>query len=183
VLVGNLGFVDYYLFVRSPTPPPAPIVNCPAACPQPSISSPESPPPPSPTFSSPSPNSTQKSTTISYVPIPGDGSVLSSTWTDVSGTDFSFDPKDFAGFVEARLNANLRLFNGNGTAYLRLFDVTAGIEVWGSEIKATGQNFTFLTSSKLQLRPGNRQYRIQLKSETADTAVFNSGQLRLLLNN
>lgn len=184
LLVANLVVIDYWLFVRPQDVTP-PVVNCPSVCPQPTLSSQDTPTPTSTSTTAYSPTSSPvtKSTTYSYVPIPGDGSILSSTWTDVPGTDFEFDPKNFSGFVEARLNANLRLYNGNGTAYLRLFDVTAGIEVWGSEVKATGQNFTYLTSAKLQLRPGNRKYRIQLKSETADTAVFNSGQLRLLIRN
>lgn len=122
----------------------------------------------------------QSTKSVSYFPIPGNGSVLSTSWTNVAGTDFYFDTTDYPNLTESYFSASIRLFNGNGTAYVRLFDVTAGIEVWGSEISTNSQNFTFITSDKLTLRSGRRLYRVQVRSLTADTTVFNSGQLRLI---
>jgi hypothetical protein len=77
----------------------------------------------------------------------------------------------------------MRLFNGNGTAFVRLFDISAGIEVWGSEVKTNSQSFTALTSEKLILRDGNHLYRIQAKSLTADTTVYNSARIRIITEN
>lgn len=122
-----------------------------------------------------------RSTTI--VPIPGSGSTGENGWKDLTGTEFNLNTTDYPNLKEAYLEVNMRLFNGNGSGFVRLFDVTAGIEVWGSEVKTNSQNFTVVTSDKLILRPGNHLYRIQAKSLTADTAVYNSGRIKIVTEN
>jgi len=148
-----------------PTPEPSVIIPSPTLIPQKNIISPK------------------KIRTTTIIPIPGSGSTLDNKWADIAGTEFNFNPLDYSNLKEAYLEVNLKLFNGNGTAFVRLFDVTSGIEVWGSELKTNNQNFTFVTSDKLTLRPGNHLYRIQAKSLTADTTVYNSGRLRLITEN
>lgn len=126
-------------------------------------------------------NSIQKTRSTQYIPIPGTGSTLENVWTDLQGTEFYISTDDYSGLVGAYFEANMRLLNGNGLAYLRLFDVTAGIEVWGSEISTNSQSFTSVSSGKLTLRNGNHLYRVQAKSLTADTTVFNSGRIKVIL--
>jgi hypothetical protein len=77
----------------------------------------------------------------------------------------------------------MKLLNGNGLAYLRLFDITAGIEVWGSEISTNSQDFTSVSSGKMTVRNGTHLYRVQAKSLTADTTIFNSGRIKVILEN
>jgi hypothetical protein len=140
-----------------------------------------------PTVAIPSPTltlitkKTTKNTLI--VPIPGSGSTENNSWTDLSGTEFNLNTNDYPNISGAYMEVNMRLFNGNGMAFVRLFDVTAGIEVWGGEVKTNNQNFTAVTSDKLILRPGNHLYRIQVKSLTADTTVYNSGRIRIVTEN
>ena len=131
----------------------------------------------------PLPPASKSSKTVSYVTVPGSGSTDKNVWTDIPGTEFYLDTKDYEGLSETRFEANFRLLNGNGFAFIRLFDTTVGIEVWGSEVKANTQNFTVITSDKLTLRSGNHLYRIQAKSLTADTTVYNSGRLKLITSN
>jgi hypothetical protein len=122
----------------------------------------------------------KKTRTTAIVPIPGSGSTEENKWTDMSGTEFIFNTNDYPDLIGAYLEINMKLFNGNGMAYIRLFDVTAGVEVWGSQVETNNQNFTVVTSEKLTLRPGNHLYRIQAKSLTADTTVYNSGRIRII---
>lgn len=126
-------------------------------------------------------SSIPKTRSTQYIPIPGTGSTLENVWTDLQGTEFYISTDDYSGLVGAYFEANMRLINGNGLAYLRLFDVTAGIEVWGSEISTNSQSFTSVSSGKLTLRNGNHLYRVQAKSLTADTTVFNSGRIKVIL--
>ena len=150
--------------------------------------------PPSPTtFPSPQVNTTPTVTVIvespsaisktskivSYITVPGSGNTDKNSWTDLPGTEFYLNTSDYPGLTDARLEANFRLLNGNGYAFLRLFDTTVGIEVWGSEVKTNSQSFTVVASDKLTLRPGNHLYRIQAKSLTADTTIYNSGRIKL----
>ncbi|MDP4010121.1 MAG: hypothetical protein Q8P53_04050 [Candidatus Shapirobacteria bacterium] len=125
----------------------------------------------------------KKTRSIQYIPIPGSGSTLENKWVDLVGTEFYFSTSDYPNLTEAYFEANMRLVNGNGFAYLRLFDITAGIEVWGSEISTNSQNFTSVSSGKLTIRKGNHLYRVQAKSLTADTTVFNSGKIKIILEN
>lgn len=122
-----------------------------------------------------------KNTTV--VPVPGSGSSGENKWTDLLGTEFYLNTSDYPGLKEAYLEANMRLFNGNGVAFVRLFDVTAGIEVWGSEVKTSSQNSTAVTSERLTLREGNRLYRVQAKSLTNDTVMYGSGRIRIVTEN
>ncbi len=176
----NLFVLDYFVFSK-PVTPSVPIPS-PTSIPTPTQIAVNPSPTITPTVTlSTKPTSIPKtSKSVSYFPIPGSGSILSTKWADVSGTDFYFDTNDYPSLAESYFSASIRLFNGNGTAFVRLFDVTAGIEVWGSEVKTNSQSFTFVTSDRLTLRSGNHLYRVQAKSLTADTTVFNSGQLRLI---
>lgn len=137
----------------------------------------------SPSEKASKPSALTKSRQTLFIPIPGSGSTDNNTWQDLPGTEFNFNTSDYPNLVSAYLEINMRLFNGNGAAFVRLFDISAGIEVWGSEVKTSSQSFTALTSEKLTLREGNHLYRIQARSLTADTAVYNSGRIRLITEN
>ena len=123
-----------------------------------------------------------KTKTTTYMPIPGSGSILSYDWVNLSGTEFYFNPADFSGLAEVRFEANMRLFNGNGLAFLRLFDITNGIEVWDSQIQTGNQASTVVVSDPVRLRSGNNLIVVQAKSLTADTTVFTSGRLKIIAN-
>jgi hypothetical protein len=125
----------------------------------------------------------QKTKTISYIPITGNGNTLENNWVNLFGTEFYFNPDDYFNIKEAYFEANMKLLNGNGKAFLRLFDTTAGIEVWGSDVQTNSQTYTTIVSGNLTFRSGNHLYRVQAKSLTADTTFFNSGRIKLILEN
>lgn len=120
---------------------------------------------------------------VSYVTIPGSGNTLNNEWTDLSGTDFYFDTKDYPGLVEVYFEANVKLFNGNGKAYFRLYDSNNGVGVQGSDIETQSQISSLNTSGKVTFWAGKNKIRVQAKSLTADTAVFESGRLRIVTEN
>lgn len=192
LLLLDLGFLNYKIYTSSQTPSPIPSSDCPNSCVAKINQAVASIP--TPTISDPLPTSTQtpnrppiiqtkKSRIVSYLPVPGSGETLSNSWVNLSGTEFNFNTADYSDLKEAYFEANLKLRNGNGLAYIRLFDITAGIEVWGSEVQTSSQDFTVVVSGKLTLRSGNHLYRVQAKSLTADTTVFNSGRIKLISEN
>jgi hypothetical protein len=173
LLVLNLLWLNFTVLKR-----PAPVANT-------IINQTILPTPTAELFISAAPTATAVKPTIhtkrtTYLPIPGSGSVLDTNWTDILGTDFYFSTADFPGLKEAYFEANFRLFNGNGLAFLRLFDVTHGVELWGSQIQTSSQPFITLSSGNITFRPGNNLLRVQAKSLTADTTVFNSGRLKII---
>ena len=125
----------------------------------------------------------KKTKSTQYIPIFGSGSTMENKWVDLPGTEFYISTEDYPGLIGAYFEANMKLVNGNGLAYLRLFDITAGIEVWGSEISTNNQNFSSVSSGKMTIRTGTHLYRVQAKSLTADTTIFNSGRIKIILEN
>jgi hypothetical protein len=126
---------------------------------------------------------TQKTRREEILTIPGSGSSLINNWTDLSGTEFYFDTRDYPGLVEVYFEANMRLHNGNGVAYVRLFDITNGIAVVGGENNTTSQSDVWVKSQKVYFWAGRNLIRVQAKSLTADTAVYNQGKLRIVTEN
>jgi hypothetical protein len=191
----DLIFINFvaYKFITSSVPdsPPIqdPMVDCPKSCINKINQAITSIPASNSVSVTPIPSRTQNQTTIiqnkeirstTYLPISGNSQSTSNIWENLYGTEFNFDTGDYPNLKEAYFEANIKLFNGNGLAYVRLFDTTAGIEVWGSEVTSQNQNYMVVVSGKLTLRSGNHLYRVQAKSLTADTAVFNYGRLKLI---
>lgn len=121
--------------------------------------------------------------TTSYVVTPGSGSTSTNFWTDLAGTEFYFNPLDYPGLVEVYFEVNMKLFNGNGMAYVRLYDVNHGVGVQGSEAQTNSQSDGLVESGKVSFWSGKNLIRVQAKSLTADTAIFTSGRLRIVTEN
>lgn len=124
-----------------------------------------------------------KTRSVTYVPIPGTGSTMSNVWTNLAGTDFYFNTADYPGLVEVYLEANVRLINGNGVAYFQLADITHGTGVQGSDLSTSSQTSTLVTSGRVIFWAGKNLIRVQAKSLTADTAVFDGGRLKVVVEN
>lgn len=118
-----------------------------------------------------------------YVTIPGSGSTSATGWVNLSGTDFYLNTADYPGLVEIYFEASMKLFNGNGMAYIRLFDVNHGIGVQGSDISTNSQLDSVLESGKVSFWAGKNLIRVQAKTLTADTTIYNYGRLRVVTEN
>jgi len=121
--------------------------------------------------------------TVSYLPISTGGQTQNRDWESLSGTDFYFDINDYPGLQEIYFEANVHLFNGNGQAFVRLFDNTHGVGVQGSEVSTTKQLDTAVVSGKVSFYQGKNLIKIQAKTLTADTAIFTSGRLKIVTEN
>lgn len=124
-----------------------------------------------------------KTRSVTYVPIPGTGSTMNNVWTDLAGTDFYFNTADYPGLLEVSFEANVKLFNGNGMAYFQLADITHGTTVQGSDLQTNAQTSTSVSSGKISFWAGKNLIRVQAKSLTADTAVFDGGRLKVVVEN
>lgn len=116
---------------------------------------------------------------ISYVEIPGSGETNNLGWVDISGTDFYFDKAEYPGLLTVTMEGSIRLFNGSGTGYVRLFDVTHGIAVVGSEVFTQSQMDTLVSSGNLNMWSGKNRYRVQAKSNASDRLIFSWGKLKI----
>jgi len=120
---------------------------------------------------------------VAYVTIPGTGSSSKNDWEILPGTEFYFDKSDYPGLVEVYFEANMKLFNGNGMAYVRLYDSINGVAVQGSDVQTNSQVNAVVFSGKVNFWAGKNLIKVQAKNLTADTAVYNWGRLRVVTEN
>ena len=116
-----------------------------------------------------------------YIQISGSGSTKNTGWTDVIGTDFSFDvTRDFDKGAKFAWEGFLRVSNANGTAFARIFDVTHGIGVDGSDIYVTNKgDFTRANSINMNFWAGRNVYRVQIKSLNTLNVDYMGGKIRV----
>lgn len=114
---------------------------------------------------------------VSYLPINGSFSQLSYDWVNVPTSDFYFDTGDYPGLISVNFEANMKLFNGNGLAFARLYDATNFAPIPGSQVQTGSQLDSIITSAPLTFLAGHNLIKVQAKSLTADTTYFNSGRL------
>ena len=128
----------------------------------------------------PAPTKTKAQT--AYIPIVGPITTTSSDWYDAPGTEFYLDYNtDYGKTAYADWQAFLKVADGNGTVYARLYDITNKIGVNGSEVLVSNKgDLTQVISGKLNFWAGNNQYRVQLKSLNKFEVTFGSGRVKII---
>jgi hypothetical protein len=119
----------------------------------------------------------KKTSHVTYLPISGSLSQIAYDWVSVPGSQFNFNKASYSGLKEIKFESNMKLLNGNGMAFVRLFDKTHGVAVTKSQVQTANQNDTVITSEPINFMDGNNLIEVQIKSLTADSTVFNSGKL------
>ncbi len=134
---------------------------------------------PKPTATTTTSNQTAKT---SYIPMGSVWSTQSTDWVDVEDSDVYIDLKnDFSSTAYVTLEANLKVADANGQAFVRLKDVTHGIIVDGSELSTTNNaEYVRVSSGKLNLWSGKNLYRIQIKSLNGFLITYSAGKLKLV---
>ncbi|MEK7113075.1 MAG: hypothetical protein AAB875_07235 [Patescibacteria group bacterium] len=122
-----------------------------------------------------------KSQQTSYISLDGTVSATSTSWVDAPGIEVAFDlTQDYSKDAPVSWEASLKVAHGNGQAYARLFDVTNGIAVAGSEISTTNNSsYLRVNSGKLGLWAGRNVYRVQLKSLNSFEITYTGGKIRI----
>lgn len=119
-----------------------------------------------------------KTTQVFYVPVGSSGSTTKTDWADLSNTDFFFNSGEYGTLKDAKWSLNIKIFQ-NGQAFARLFDVTHGVAVPGSEISTTSYSYSLVESDSLKFLQGKNVYRVQMKSLTGYEASFDSGKIKI----
>lgn len=117
----------------------------------------------------------------SYIGLNGPVSTTSTQWIDIPGVEVYIDlVNDYGKGATAGWEASLKVAHGNGQAFARLFDVTHGIAVDGSEISTTNNSdYSTVSSSNIYLWAGRNLYRLQLKSLNSFEVTFLSGHIKV----
>ncbi|MBI4059358.1 hypothetical protein HY404_03920 [Candidatus Microgenomates bacterium] len=122
------------------------------------------------------------STKVNYVTISGAGSSIKLDWEDLSITDFYLNTREYGSVKDTRWYATIKLKDGNGRAWVRLFNVTRNEPVESSVMSTNSQTFTTLESDLLKLRSDGKAnlYRVQLKTESGYEVTFDSGKVKII---
>lgn len=120
----------------------------------------------------------EKQTT--YIPLSGPITTTSMNWVDAAGTDVYIDlVNDYGKNTWVSWEAFLKVADGNGQAFARLYDVTHNIAVNGSEVSVTSGTSTQVISGELKLWAGRNLYRVQLKSLNSFVITFGGGRIKI----
>lgn len=118
---------------------------------------------------------------VTYEPVFSQSFVTTSTdWVDVEGSDFEFSVGEYGSSSYISWDGVIFIQGGSGEVHARLFDVTHGVGVQGSEITGTSAKASLVSSSRLNFFSGNNTYRVQLKSLTSSPVQFNYGRVKVV---
>lgn len=117
---------------------------------------------------------------VAYIPVGNTGSGTSSTdFSSLSGHEVTIDTSNYPGYKQMVLEASFRIFQGNGTGEVRLFNKTDGTAAVNSDLSTTSQDYTTKTSSGFTLSPGSKTYTVQVKSSTGYSVDLQWSRIRV----
>jgi len=114
---------------------------------------------------------------MEYVNFLGKGTTDSTAWYTVSEMEAKFNIANFPNYT-AWWEGYLEV-EGEGTASARLFDAFANIPVAGSEIKTSSTSLEQVSSGALTFPPGDRIYRVQIRSFSGSQAVLEDAKIKI----
>lgn len=132
-------------------------------------------------LSPPAPVSSQPSLKVPiYIPLGWYGAATSYTdWSTLSPQQIAINTADYPGYSNMQFEANLRVFQGNGIAYARLYDQDDKTAIADSTVSTSSQDYTWLSSSAFRLPGGQRNYVLQLKTSTGYEASLQNARIRI----
>jgi hypothetical protein len=124
---------------------------------------------------------TTSSPRTSYIPMGSTTTTTATDWVDVPDSATYIDLKnDFGANAYVTFEANLKVANANGQAYVRLYDATNNISVNDSELSTVNNdNFQQVVSSKLNLWNGKNLYKVQIKSLNGLEITYSGGKIKI----
>lgn len=117
-----------------------------------------------------------------YVPF-GSGSGTSSDWKDVSGLQAYVDSTSYPSIRKVTFETSAHIPNGNQVATVRLYNATDNHPVWNSELTFNGNTSSLLLISlPLTLDPGDKLYKVQMKTQLQYSAIIDQSRLHIITN-
>jgi len=125
-------------------------------------------------------NLSQAQTKEFYFPL-GSGSSTASDWTDVPGLQIYIDTAKYGKIKSAVFEASVNVPSGVEDVYVRLFNATDQHSVWYSDLFfPSGTTITYLVSPIITLDPGNKLYKVQMKTQLKASANLNQARIHII---
>lgn len=104
------------------------------------------------------------------------GSTTSTDWTEISNLKITIDPSLYPGFSNMQLEALVRVKDGNGKIFARLY--SEGTAVTESEL-STGSYQNIWTAGPTFINSSKKTYTIQIKSLTGYEAFISDARVKV----
>jgi hypothetical protein len=102
------------------------------------------------------------------------GSSSAADWTEITTLTITIDPSLYPGYKDMKLEAYIRVKDGNGKAYARLYSSTSPVVL--SEVSTTSFQNTWTSSGGFSLS-GKKTYTFQVKSLTGYEAYLENARV------
>ncbi|MEK7065595.1 MAG: hypothetical protein AAB961_01255 [Patescibacteria group bacterium] len=113
-----------------------------------------------------------------YIPL-GSGSTRSNEYVALDGAEAYIDTSLYGPIKSVTFEVFLRNPTGNGITYAKLFNVTDKHDVWFSEVSFEGGGLV-RKEATITLEPGNKLYRVMLKSTLAYDVYVDNARIRIV---
>lgn len=110
----------------------------------------------------------------------GTGQTLNDQWEDVPGLSAYIDSTKYGKIKTTTFEASLRIPTANGRVYAQLFNNTDAHAVWFSEVSAEGDKSKLVVSSPITLDPGNKLYKVQMKTSLKYTSILDQARVHII---
>ena len=121
---------------------------------------------------------TAPSTPQEYYVYLGTGATTNRDWTDLPSALAKIDTQKYGQIKEVRFESALSIIGGE--AHARLVNKANHALIGGSEISHNNNVATLVTSSAINLIPGNVEYMVQLKSSSGEMANLASARIKII---
>lgn len=113
-----------------------------------------------------------------FVPL-GSGSTQNDQWEDITGAEAYIDTNSYSSINTVYFEVSMKIPTKNGTVYARLYNVTDKHPVWFSEVSTDSDTSKFV-ASQIKLDPGNKQYRVQMKTTLKYTSLLDFARVKII---
>lgn len=113
-----------------------------------------------------------------FIPL-GSGSTQNNQWEDIPGVEAYIDTNSYAQIQTVYFEVSMGIPTKNGVVSARLYNVTDKHPVWFSEV-STDSDTSKLVATQIKLDPGNKQYRVQMKTTLSYTSVLDFARVKII---
>lgn len=113
-----------------------------------------------------------------YIPL-GIGTTKNADYEEITGAEAYINRDSYPGITKVTFEVFLRNPTGNGRVYAKLYNVTDKHDVWYSEVFIEGNGVT-RKEMNITLEPGNKLYRVMLKSTLRYDAYVDAARIKIV---
>lgn len=114
-----------------------------------------------------------------FIPF-GSGSNQTDVWGDVPGLQANIDFGSYQNIKDVRFEVTVHIPTANGTASVRLFNMTDKHPVWNSEVTVASDIYT--VSPSIIYDKGLKTYQVQMKTQLKTLANLSLARIHITLN-